>query len=193
MSEPRFLVTDLKQYAYCPRIVYFHTCLPHVRPTTYKMQAGAEAHVEERSREQRRSLRIYGLPEGERHFAVQLASETLDLRGRVDLVIRTADEAIPVEYKDSTRHIGQHLKLQLTAYGLLIEESWGIPVQHGFLYSIPNRRASEVYLSEQLRAEVRQAVAEIQRIADEERMPDPPKRKAQCVTCEFRRFCNDVL
>jgi CRISPR-associated exonuclease Cas4 len=193
MSEPRFLVTDLKQYAYCPRIVYYHTCLPHVCPTTYKMQAGAEAHIEERNREQRRSLRVYGLPEGERYFAVQLASETLDLRGRVDLVIRTADEAIPVEYKDSTRQLGQHLKLQLTAYGLMLEESWGLTVKRGFLYSIPNRRASEVRLSGQLRAEVRQAIAEMRRIADGERMPDPPKRKAQCVVCEFRRFCNDVL
>jgi CRISPR-associated exonuclease Cas4 len=193
MSEPRFVVTDLKQYAYCPRIVYYHACLPHVRPTTYKMQAGVEAHADERAREQRRSLRAYGLPEGERHFAVQLASEALDLRGRVDLVILTADEAIPVEYKDSTRRVGHHLKLQLTAYGLMIEDKWNTPVHRGFLYSIPNRRASEVRLGGRLRAEVQKAVAEMQRIADGERMPDPPKRKAQCVTCEFRRFCNDVL
>jgi len=57
--EPRltFVVTDLKQFAYCPRVVYYSYCLPLIRPMTYKMKAGQEAHVEEKGREQRRSLR----------------------------------------------------------------------------------------------------------------------------------------
>ena len=55
-------VTDLKQYVYCPRILYYHTCLPRVRPTTYKMEASIEAHALEPDRERRRSLRAWVLP-----------------------------------------------------------------------------------------------------------------------------------
>jgi CRISPR/Cas system-associated exonuclease Cas4 (RecB family) len=84
--RPTFLVTDLKQFAYCPRVVYYSYCLPLIRPTTYKMQAGQEAHLEEEGREQRRSLRAYGLEEGERTFNLWLQSSELGLRGRMDMV-----------------------------------------------------------------------------------------------------------
>ena len=52
-----FRVTDLKQWVYCPRILYYHHCLPDVRPVTYKMKAGVEAGRAEEGREERRSLR----------------------------------------------------------------------------------------------------------------------------------------
>ncbi len=33
-------VTDLKQYCYCPRILFYMRCLPGVRPLTVKMEEG---------------------------------------------------------------------------------------------------------------------------------------------------------
>ena len=40
-TEPlTFVVTDLKQYAYCPRVVYYTYCLPLLRPMTFKMERG---------------------------------------------------------------------------------------------------------------------------------------------------------
>ena len=120
--ETVFQVTDLKQYTYCPRVVFFAYCLPLIRPMTYKMEAGIAAHNVAEEREQRRSLRRYGLTEGERFFDLWLASEALGLRGRVDLAIRTITEAIPVEYKNSPGRAGRHLKLQLAAYGRMLEE-----------------------------------------------------------------------
>jgi hypothetical protein len=55
MSESwLFDVTDVKQYACCPRLVYYHTCLPDVRPLTYTMQAGIQSHQQEDEREHRR-------------------------------------------------------------------------------------------------------------------------------------------
>ena len=76
-----FQVTDLKQWAYCPRILYYATCLPDVRPITYKMQVGIELGVKEEQREMRRSLRAYGLSHGRREFNVYVTSERLGLRG----------------------------------------------------------------------------------------------------------------
>ena len=82
-------VTDLKQFAYCPRIPYYHYCLPEVRPTTYKMDAGIRAQDRAEELERRRSLRAYGLTEGERHFNVSLASDAqLGVSGQIDLVIK---------------------------------------------------------------------------------------------------------
>jgi CRISPR-associated exonuclease Cas4 len=112
-----FEVTDLKQYTYCPRIVYYRYCLPHIRPITYKMQAGIAAHDDEAEREARRSLRLYNIEQGERWFNVRLDSPALRVRGRLDMVIAIPDrvapeaELIPVEYKLSDRTPGTHFKV----------------------------------------------------------------------------------
>lgn len=190
-----FRVTDLKQYVYCPRILYYHTILPQVRPTTFKMEAGIELHREEEAREQRRGLRSYGLAAGERYFNVALQSAALGLSGEIDLLIETETEYIPVDYKTAAR-VGEHYELQLMAYGRLVELAWPgatKPVRRGFLYLTGKRKAVEVKFSSRLRAQLEAAMAELYDIARGERMPGPTKQRRRCVDCEFRRFCNDVL
>jgi CRISPR-associated exonuclease Cas4 len=192
-------VTDLKQWIHCPRIVFYRYCLPSIRPITGKMEEGILRHNEERDREERRLLRSYGLTEGERFFDVPLRSPTLGLSGRLDLVIitpaRDAPEAegIVVEYKLSDRKPGQHVKLQLAAYGLMIEDLWNIPVRRGFLYQLPLRRAEPIPFTTQLKNRVRTTITSIRTTIASESLPPPPDRQAICVSCEFRRFCNDVL
>ncbi len=187
-------VSDLKQWAYCPRVFYYQTCLPDVRPTTYKMYAGAEAGRSEIGREERRSLRVYGIAAGDREFDVPVRSARWGLRGEVDMVITVAEtrEVIPVDYK-LTRIAGEHFQLQVAVYGMLLEEMRGIEVARGFLYEIPLRRAEEVRIEKRLRVKALRAVEEMRRIAEREEMPLPTRNRHKCVTCEFRRFCNDVV
>jgi CRISPR-associated exonuclease Cas4 len=194
-----FRVVDLKQYIYCPRIIYYYHCLPQIRPITYKMEAGLAAQDEEEIRAARRSLRAYGLTRGECYNNVQLESETLGLRGQVDLAIKTDDnplaemEVIPVDYKFSGKETGIHFKLQLVAYGLLLQEHYGLPARRGFLYSISKRRAVEVEFTPTLRTRLSQALVEMKEITAREFMPEPTRQRAKCQVCEFRRFCNDVI
>ncbi len=187
-------VIDLKQYVYCPRILYYQVVLPAVRPLTYKMEAGITAHQVEEGREKRRSLRSYGLADGECTFNVPLFSAALGLSGILDMVIETETELIPVDYKQS-RKIGKHVKLQLMAYGRLLElaHPTGKPVQRGFLYLIPERKATAVPFTPSLRRQLNQAITGLQQIIWQQQMPAPAKQPAQCVDCEFRRFCNDVV
>ncbi|MEN9935153.1 MAG: hypothetical protein RLZZ387_1732 [Chloroflexota bacterium] len=199
MDEALLEVTDLKQWSYCPRVVYYRYCLPDVRPVTVLMHQGIAEHRDEEAREERRSLRAYGLAAGERAFDVPLRSAMLGLRGRLDLAIAVPErgapggEAIVVEYKDSESLGGSHFKLQLAAYALLLEEEWGLPVRHGFLYSIPLRRAEAVAITEGLRRKARVSIGQLRDAVAGERMPPPPASRRVCVACEFRRFCNDVV
>jgi len=191
-----FTVTDLKQYAYCPRIVFYTYCLPLLRPTTYKMEAGIAAHEKAGKRERRRTLAAYGLKEGKRHFDVWVKSTILGLRGRVDMVIEVGEEEaelIPVEYKQTRRKIGRHVRRQLAAYGMMLEEKWEGQVHRGFVYSLLKRKAEEVKLTPRLRDEAREAVTAMRKMVEREAMPAPSRSRRQCVNCEFRRFCNDVL
>jgi CRISPR-associated exonuclease Cas4 len=197
-DELLFEVTDLKQWTYCPRVVYYRYCLPDIRPVTALMRQGIAEHRDETNREERRSLRAYGLTAGERSFDLMLRSASLGLRGRIDLAIaipqRTAGaQAVVVEYKDSERAAGAHFRLQLAAYALMLEEAWGLPVRRGFIYHIPLRQAEPVAITAALRQKVFTAVASLRSAVVGEHMPEPPARRAPCISCEFRRFCNDVV
>lgn len=188
-----FRVTDLKQWTYCPRVLYYHTCLPKVRPVTYKMKAGKEAGLAEEGREVRRSLKPYGLKEGRREFEVPLLSPTLGLRGKPDMVIwlDEAREVIPVDYKLS-EVAGEHFKLQITAYGIMLEEVSGYTAKRGFLYSIPQRKAEEVKIDKRARDKIQTALMGMHRTLRYELMPEATPNRNKCLACEFRRFCNDA-
>jgi CRISPR-associated exonuclease Cas4 len=192
-------VTDLKQYLYCPRIVFYRYCLPSIRPVTVLMEEGIRSHEHEEGREERRSLHSYGVSEGERFFHLALRSERLGVTGYVDLAIATPSrsahqaEGIVVDYKYTEQRAGMHFKLQLAAYALLIEEAWGLPVTRGFIYSTVLRRAEPIQITQPLRHKVTQAVNAIRQMIERESMPAPPPRQHRCPMCEFRRFCNDVV
>jgi CRISPR-associated exonuclease Cas4 len=189
-----FRVTDLKQWFYCRRIVYYAYCMPDVRPITYKMFFGREAGEEEVLREMRRSTHRYGKLEGRREFEVELASPKLGLRGKADLVIWVESpepEVVVVDYKYSLK-IGKHVRLQLLAYGLMLEEASQIQARRGFVYLIPRRRAEEVPFTPELRSELFAILKQMHATLQSEQMPPPVEERAKCVACEFRRFCNDV-
>lgn len=187
-------VSDLKQWAYCPRVVFYGYCMPGLRPQTFKMEASQAEHEEEKGRERRRTGQLYGLPDAERLEDVRLQSEALGLSALIDLVLRQGERAWPVDYKLS-QHLqtAEHFKLQLTAYGMLLEEAWGVSCESGFLYGLGQRQVEEVRLTPRLRAQVQRTIGEIRGSITAERMPAPTSQRSRCVNCEFRRFCNDVF
>jgi CRISPR-associated exonuclease Cas4 len=191
IPQTQFTITDLKQFVYCPRIFYYHTCLPGIRPVTYKMKAGIDAHEVEQKRAARRSMHMYGVPAGERHFDVDVSSADLGLSGLIDEVVETDTEMIPVDYKLAAR-VGKHFKLQLAAYGHLLADYTDKPIKRGFLYLIPKRQAVEVKLTRKLRQEVQAVLDQMGLIDQQEVMPKPTSWRQRCVDCEFRRLCNDV-
>jgi CRISPR-associated exonuclease Cas4 len=190
-----FTVTDLKQYFFCPRVLYYHHCLPDIRPITDKMEAGLASHETENNRESRRSLTPYGLESAERHFDVRLPGDKLPLHGLVDMVLAAPNgddrRAFPVDFKLANK-AQENWKIQLAIYALLLEEQWGVLSDVGYIYLIPQRRAERVALTPSLKQRAEAALAQMLTIVLEERMPNPPKNRGKCVDCEFRRFCNDV-
>ena len=188
-----FIVTDLKQYAYCPRVIYYERCMPDFRPRTFKMDAGVIAHEHERKKAARRTLRGYGLENGDRQFEVTLRSEQLGLIGKLDEVVVIPGPPLavyPVDYK-LARRASPHHALQLAAYALLLEEAYQVAVPHGYLYLIPNRRVEQMLIDDKLRQQVQQALEWVRRITDQELMPPAPRSRRRCENCEFRRACND--
>jgi len=190
-------VIDLKQYEYCPRVVYYDYCLGGMRPTTYKMEAGIAAQERVNGLEERRSLRAYGIKTGERHYHVNVLSEKLGCSGQVDMVIETHDDnrprLIPVDFKLSRREPGRHFKLQLACYAMMLEDDWGQPVEEGAIYLIPTKKVVKVPITTRLRNDAIRQLLEIRRMVVSQQVPPPTPQRSRCVNCEFRRFCNDVV
>jgi len=188
-------VTDLKQWFYCPRVVFWTYCLPVEKRLTYKMEHGKAQHEVLSALERRRGLREYGLTGGgERYFHVPLRSDRLGLSGLLDLLIVTeAGRYLPVEFKETTGAVSRNHRYQLAGYALLVEEAYGVSVETAFVYRIPLKRVTAIQITPALKQRALAALKEMQAMLEAERMPPPTPQRGKCVDCEFRRFCGDVV
>jgi CRISPR-associated exonuclease Cas4 len=192
LSHLELTVTDVRQHTYCPRIPYYRYVMPLERPVTAKMDLGKEEHETTSVKEARRTLKAYGIEEGERRFGVGLYSESLGLRGKIDMVILTPREVIPVEYKMAAE-VGLHHKYQLTAYAMLAEHTFGGTVTRAFAYLTPAKKAREIPITPAMREHVKKILAGLRASIANERLPRPTPHRKRCTDCEYRRFCGDVL
>lgn len=196
MAADRLLplrVNDLKQYAYCPRIVFYQYVLPVEKVSTYKMEAGKAQETRLDVLEKRRKLTRYGLAEGQRRFHVWLISKRLGLSGKLDLLIETAAGRYPVDFKFTSGGVRANHRMQLGAYALLVEDVIGGSVERGFIYLIPEQDAEEVPITDGLKQEVQDALQAIRAMISDERLPPPTPHRARCAECEYRNYCGDVF
>lgn len=185
-------VTDVKQYMYCPRIIYFTYCMPVLTMDTYKMKHGKEEHQRNDELEPRRTLQRYGLETGEKKYKVRLVSHRLGLKGKMDLLVIQDDNYIPIELKYSTKEPSLNHKYQLGAYCLLIEDQYETTIRKGLIHLLPKKETFEVKVTPKFRGKVREIIGEIEEVIREEIMPRPTKERGKCQDCEYRNYCGDV-
>lgn len=187
-----YRVSDLKQYVYCPRVIFFNYVQKVPRKTSFKMEDGKTEHKRTTSLEERRSLRAFGLDEGERFYQVSLFSHRLRLSGTLDMLIKSRLRGyVPVDFKDSLRPPGLNHKYQLVAYSMLVEEKYETTVREAYIYQIPNKRAHRFMITQNGRDFVRRIVDKMDRIVAQEFMPDGTRRRGRCRDCEYRRYCGE--
>ena len=184
--------TDLKQWAYCQRIPFYRYILP-VRPApTYKMERGRHVQAAVETLERRRGFRAYNMATGARHFGVWLSSARLGLSGKLDLLIVTPDACFPVDFKDTEGGLRANHRMQLAAYALLAEQTFGRPVPQAFVFLVPEKRVVAVDLTDADCRRARDALTEMRHMIATEAMPPATTVRARCRVCEFRNFCGDV-
>ncbi len=191
-GELELTVSDLKQWAYCPRIPYYRYVIPVKVAPTYKMRRAKETEAAVQALEVRRGFRRYGLERAERRFELYLRSPRLKLSGKLDLLLVTEKAAYPVDFKDTEGGVRYNHRIQLAAYALLVEEKLQLPVPLAFVYLVPTKEVASVAVATKERAEVMRALQEIRRMAAREAMPAPTPVRARCVGCEFRNYCADI-
>ncbi len=188
-----FRVTDLKQFAYCPRIPFYQHIMGFHGKPTYKMEQGKLAQSAIESLEKRRRFREYGLSEGKRHFGLSLFSDGLGLSGKLDLLIETPDACYPVDFKYTTGRPHHNHLLQLAGYSLLVAAHFSKPVPAGFIFIITEDVTFRFTMTEALRSEARSALASMRDMIEREAFPEPTALRGRCADCEYRNFCADIF
>lgn len=186
-----FNVTDVRQHLYCPRLLHFRLNQPLTHRLSYKMEEGSLMHQRAGELERRRTLRAYGLSDGTRRFGVELASERLGIRGKLDMLIERQFETVPVEFKHAHADRQTNHRYQLTLYALLLDEEGAKPVRRGFLFYLLDGAVEEVLVTEGMRRFVSRTLAEMRAQAATDAMPEGTKRLGRCRPCEYLNFCND--
>lgn len=185
-------VWDIVQYHYCPRKVYFLRVMEVPAGVRRKMEYGEEVHEREKRRmEERKDCYGFNRDEVEEVTQdLQLESERLGLRGKLDAVIRLrTGEVVPVEtkYTDVAAPQRHYLK-QLYAYAFLLEEYTGRPVKRGVIYFSQQREPRLVEITHSDKEAIKRDVEAIVKMIAEEsppRMVSPEK----CRYCEAQKYC----
>ncbi len=190
---PVLSVNDLKQFHYCPRIVYYHWVMPVRPPATFLMQRGHNQEERFERLEPRRVLNRYGFDEAARHFGLEITAESLGLIGKVDLILEGPDRVAVVEFKATASRLAENWELQLCAYGLLSEEHFQRPCPIGFMILNDREECVEVELNDALREQTLSVLKQARVLVMRQEFPDPTSVRARCVQCEYRNFCGDVF
>lgn len=186
-------VSDLRQHAYCPRVVYYKYVVPVGFRQSHKMGQGRQSEEVETLLEKRRTMRRYGLSQARRVRGRSLASSKLKLSGRLDQMLESDKQAWPVEFKDTTGGVRRNHVIQLAAYALLIEDQLGKRCNAGFICIIPDKTAVRVELGRGEKESALSAADEVRRIIREQECPGPTRWRPRCRDCEYRNYCGDVF
>jgi len=186
-------VNDLKQFAYCKRIVFYQYVMPVERKATFKMVEGKRAEAVIDKLEERRSLRGYRLAEGTRHFHLWLRSEELGLSGKLDLLIESPRGLFPVDFKYTSGRPQKNHLYQLCGYALLVEGAYAQTVTNGFVYLIPQEEVVIIDLTREHKEEALAMLEEMREMIRGEKMPEPTPLRSRCAECEYRNYCGDIF
>jgi len=191
-------VSDVKQYLYCPRIIYFDHVLHVPKPFDLKLSVGKEKHDTITSKEKRRKGALFYDPlldHSDKLFKVELESERLGLRGVLDYLIKTEKEYIPVDYKFGfSKKGGVHLnhKYQLAAYSLLVEANFDTIVRRGYIHYSKDQINVKIDFNDDLRKRTLKLISDIKNIVEKEIEPSGTRMTARCVDCEYQRYCQSM-
>lgn len=186
-------VSDLKQFVYCPRVVFYNYVMPVEKKTTFKMEHGKIAENRIDILENRRKLKKYGLSNGKREFHKQLYSGKYGLSGKIDLLIKTAEHYYPVDFKYTTSNPHKNHLYQLLGYAIILEDIYRCRVDKGFVYLIPKEDAVVFDLSDDLKDDTKNLLSEMRNMIHCQQIPPPVNSPTKCLDCEYRNFCGDVL
>ncbi len=181
--------TDLRQFLWCPRIVFFNRALG-IRPSqTGSMKLGSKNSMKKEELLKRRSFERYGLGNAQILLGQVLYSKDMDVSGICDAILDAGSEFFPIEIKTGDVARYRH-KIQLAVYGLLLNEN-GMNCSSGFILLLDKDELVKVELEGDLITQSRKLIGDCRQLLESDVIPKGTEERKKCENCEYNKFCPD--
>ena len=161
--------------------------------TEYK-EEGKEIHLNIQQLEKRRKTLLKHLklpPNAKKLFRIPLKSQRLMMKGLLDCLIITPNEYIPIEYKvaKKPKKIPSNHKYQITAYALLVEDTFNTIVRKAYIYYQISDKLMKINLTDSLRKGVIKVLNELNQMIKYEKEPLVRPFLSKCKACLLNKIC----
>lgn len=185
METPLVTVAGLHALVYCERLFFLEE-VERIRIADARVFAGRRLHVEEVEPSNE---------EGER-LRLDLESESLGLRGSVDVLRHRDGALIPYEHKrgrsagrKGEREAWETDRVQVAAYALLVEEAYQRGVAEGRVRYHADRVTVRVPIDDVLRGAVRNAIRRARELSSTTERPPVTANERLCESCSLAPVC----
>ncbi|WP_267643990.1 CRISPR-associated protein Cas4 [Haloarchaeobius amylolyticus] len=168
-------VSDLNQYVYCPRR-YWYLHFFDTQGQNYERVEGTSLHDAQSTR-------------GGWLNELYLESETLGLKGKIDVLERDTSTPVPIERKRAAS--GEYYKsdeIQLAGYCMLLEDHIDQQVDEGAIYLYETDQRMHIPITDDHRDSVRDIVEAMQSMSVDT-VPSFTDNPAKCEACSTREYC----
>ncbi|SDG34961.1 CRISPR-associated exonuclease, Cas4 family [Methanolobus vulcani] len=192
-SSTIITISDVLEYLFCPRFIYFMYCLdiPQYEEKRYKVVKGRDVHKQRQMTNKeyvRKKLNCI-----RKESEVYVVSKSNHIKGIVDEVLFLEDNtAAPLEYKfaEYKDKVFSTYKYQLVLQALLIKENYNIEVQKGYIcYTRSNNMIKELAIKPSDFKKANDIITDIIEIVDKGKYPSATKSKNKCIDCCYRNIC----
>lgn len=192
MNRPQYLTaTDLMNYLYDPRIIYFIHVLKVPQATTTKELEGRKKYEDFEVKSKRNKI-IKELPYLPKMYDLYLSSAKHRILTKVDCIAvdKKKNEAYPIQVKYSLkpRTLYRTQKFQLIMEAMLVEEELGYKVPYGFIKFLRSGDFVKVKITEVLKEELIEIFSEIESIIQSEKLPKGTKDKKKAIDNCYRNI-----
>ena len=175
MTEELVNVSDLNQYQYCPRR-YWYLHFFDTQGRNYQRIEGKAKHENKATR-------------GDWLNELYLESESIGLKGKIDVLNLEDGRTIPIERKRASS--GDYYwndEVQIAGYCMLLEVNVDEMVREGAIYLYETDQRMHIPITENHREAVRETVDAMRSMSPNDVPPltDNPKK---CEKCSTREYC----
>ena len=179
LDEPSIRVMALHALAYCERLFYLEE-IEEIRLADANVYSGRRLHEQ--------------LDKGAENYTVELASERLSIRGKMDCVRRKSGSLVVCEHKKGRSREGKEAwpsdRLQVLAYTLLLAEHTGKIITEACVkYHADNKTITIPVDMQECEKEVLTAVARARELRASLERPPVKVPEKFCRTCALAPVC----
>lgn len=183
MTDAIFTAEDIREYFYCPMIIWLRYVIKARERITEKMKEGKEIHEEiyKKLREKGYMCNVY------------LIAEDIKLKGIIDAlkINGTTAEVLEVKLRrlNTRRKIALNYKMQLIAEKLLVEHALGVKVTKIGVYYADSEEIVYIQIVKEDETHVLNALKKMHDIVSNE-IPPEIEPSEKCSACTLYPYCH---